>query len=280
MIAPEETHGPFRVVFITLFGDMLTAALGHSIPDRARQAGAVEWFMVSPRDFATNRHRTVDDTPYGGGAGMVLRAPEIAAAIGHARTLAPGAPVVMMTPQGQPFEQSIAQSCAALPGVILLCGRYEGIDERAIALHVDAELSLGDFVLSGGEPAALAITDAVIRLLPGALGNAFSAVDESFATDRLEHPQFTRPAVVGELPVPDVLISGDHARIDRWRSAVAATRTQRRRPSLLSRSPLTAAEQAAIVEFAGSVPEWMVTRRWWSDWQPGGDGKLVDDSDD
>jgi tRNA (guanine37-N1)-methyltransferase len=262
---------PVTIVFITLFGEMMEAALSHSIPDRARQAGAVRWHIVSPRDFATNKHRTVDDTPYGGGAGMVLRAPETIAAIEHARSLAPGAPVVMMTPQGEPFRQKIAFDCAALPGLILLCGRYEGIDERAIAMHVDAELSLGDFVLSGGEPAALAIADAVIRLLPGAVGNASSTIEESFSADRLEHPQFTRPAEVDGEPVPEVLLSGDHARIDRWRAAVAALRTARRRPDLLERVPLTRAEERACNEFRESVPDWMIQRRWWSDRGNGGD---------
>lgn len=220
-----------RVHLISLFPEFFAGPLEASVLGRAIADGLLDVAMANPRDWAGNRHRTVDDNPYGGGAGMVLRAPELAAAIRSARAQTPG-PVIYLTPQGRPFDQAVAQTLAAAPGMILLCGRYEGVDERVIEREVDVELSVGDFVLSGGEPAALCVVDAVARLLPGALGNAASPEDESFQSGRLEYPHFTRPAEWEGLVVPEVLTSGHHGRVDLWRSRVAALRTVTRRPDL------------------------------------------------
>jgi tRNA (guanine37-N1)-methyltransferase len=250
-----------RVVVVTLFPEFFDGPLAASVLGRAVAAGLVAVEFVSPRDFATNVHRTVDDTPYGGGAGMVMRAPELAGAIARARELAPGAPVVLMSPQGPRFVQAHARRLAALDGIVLVCGRYEGIDERLVAQHVDAELALGDFVLSGGEPAALAVIDAVVRLLPGALGNVTSAVEESFASERLEYPQFTRPAEFGGAEVPPILTSGDHAKVAKWRRKASLLRTRARRPDLIDARPLDAAETKLLADGRVEVPEWLWERR-------------------
>jgi tRNA (guanine37-N1)-methyltransferase len=229
---------PFDVTFVSLFPGLFDGPMTTSIVGRAVATGALRWSTVSPRDFSTDRHRTTDDTPYGGGAGMVMRAPELAAAVRWARAQqGSGAPVVLLTPQGRRFDQAAARALAALPGLILVCGRYEGIDERFVERCVDVELSLGDFVLTGGELAACCVVDAVVRLLPGVLGNDASAVEESFSAPTLEHPQFTRPLVWEGDEVPSVLRGGDHAKIARWRALVSHARTGARRPDLAGDAP-------------------------------------------
>ena len=223
----------YPIQLLTLFPSYFEGPLSTSILGRARKAGVAGVRCVDIRDFASTRHRRVDDTPYGGGAGMVMRAPELAAATDWSRARAPGAPVIYLSPQGAPFRQSHARWLAEQPGMVLVCGRYEGVDERWIERHVDLEISVGDFVLTGGEAAAVCVVDAVVRLLPGALGNAASASDESFSHGMLEYPQFTRPATFEGLEVPDVLLSGDHGRISAWREKLSLARTSARRPDLL-----------------------------------------------
>ena len=226
---------PFSATILTLYPEMFPGPLGISLAGRALVEGAWSLATVPIRDFATDKHRTVDDTPAGGGAGMVLKADVIAAAIDHARSLQPACPVLAMTPRGRPITQARIRDLAAGPGVTLLCGRFEGFDERIFAGRDVEEVSLADIVLSGGEPAALAILDACIRLLPTVMGAASSADEESFEHGLLEYPQFTRPVEWEGQAIPDVLRSGDHAKIAAWRRGRAEEDTRRRRPDLWAR---------------------------------------------
>jgi tRNA (guanine37-N1)-methyltransferase len=211
---------------------MFPGPLGVSLAGRALEQGAWSLDTVQIRDFATDKHRTVDDTPAGGGAGMVLKANVLAAAIDHARGASLAAPVLAMTPRGKPITQQWVRELASGPGVILLCGRFEGFDERIFAARNVEEVSLGDVVLSGGEPAALAILDACVRLLPGVMGSGHSGVEESFEGGLLEYPQYTRPVEWEGAAIPEVLRSGDHAKIAAWRKAQAEADTRERRPDL------------------------------------------------
>jgi tRNA (guanine37-N1)-methyltransferase len=200
------------------------------------------------RDATTDPHRSVDDTPFGGGAGMVLRAEPLIATVESVVNLA--RPVIALTPSGRVFTHDVARELSQLAGFTLVCGRYEGFDQRALDLVVDDEISLGDFVLAGGELAALCVIESVVRLLPGALGNDESSVDESFAAGLLEYPQYTKPAEVRGAHVPSILLSGDHARIGRWRRAQALRRTMERRPDLMARrGGLSAQDHAILAEF-------------------------------
>ncbi|MDH3334717.1 MAG: tRNA (guanosine(37)-N1)-methyltransferase TrmD, partial [Gammaproteobacteria bacterium] len=204
----------------------------------------------NPREHTSDVHRTVDDRPYGGGPGMVMKYEPLAGAIAVARERSPeGSPVVYLSPQGKVFDQATARRFAELPGLILLAGRYEGIDERFIESQVDEELSLGDFVLSGGEVAAMAVIDAVVRLLPGVLGDDESAAQDSFMEGLLDHPHYTRPESVDGRNVPDVLLSGDHAEIARWRLKEALGRTFVRRPDLVERLGLSDEQRLLLDEF-------------------------------
>ncbi|UCG73569.1 MAG: tRNA (guanosine(37)-N1)-methyltransferase TrmD [Chromatiales bacterium] len=235
---------------VTLFPDMVAAGTGFGVCGRAIQRGLVRLGTVNPRDYTDDVHRTVDDRPYGGGPGMVLKAEPFQAAIAAARERVPaGSPVVFLTPQGRRFEQSVAKALAALPGLVLVAGRYEGFDERLIQAEADDEISLGDFVLSGGEVAAAAIVDAVVRLLPGALGDEQSAEQDSFSDGLLDCPHYTRPERLGELQVPEVLTAGNHEAIRRWRLQQALVRTSERRPDLLAKRELTAEEQDLLDEY-------------------------------
>lgn len=235
---------------VTLFPQMLATVAGHGVVGRAIERELVALRAENPRDFADDVHRTVDDRPYGGGPGMVLKYEPLAAAIAAARKKAPGgSPVVALTPQGQVFDQAKAREYAALPGLILLAGRYEGFDERLIVDEVDEELSLGDFVLSGGEIAAMAVIDAVARLLPGVLGDADSAQQDSFSNGLLDYPHYTRPEQVAGQEVPAVLLSGDHAAIARWRYKQALGRSFLRRPDLLKKLHLDREQQLLLDEF-------------------------------
>ena len=219
----------WRASVLTLFPEMFPGPLGHSLSGRALETGIWSLETIQLRDFATDRHRSVDDTPFGGGAGMVLRPDVLDAAVAHA---ADGRPLLCLTPRGRRFTQTEAARLAEGEGVILLCGRYEGIDQRVIEARGMEEISLGDYVLSGGEPAALVLLDAVIRLLPGVMGKADSAAEESFSHGLLEYPHYTRPAEWRGRRVPDVLLSGHHGAVAAWRQAEAERLTKERRPDL------------------------------------------------
>jgi len=232
---------------ITLFPEALLGLLEVGVIGRALRSGVVSVATESPRDHAHDRHRSVDDRPFGGGPGMVMTPQPTCDAIGVLQQQLPGAPVVFLTPQGQPFTQAKARAWSTSESLILLCGRYEGIDERIVHSAVDEEVSLGDFVLSGGEVAAVAVIDAVARLVPGVLGHPESAAQDSFAEDGwLDCPHYTRPEEFNGMAVPPVLLSGDHKAIQQWRRQQALTRTWQRRPELIDESALSDAEQALL----------------------------------
>jgi tRNA (guanine37-N1)-methyltransferase len=234
---------------ITLFPTMVADALAHGVIGRAMQRGLVNIITFNPRVHATDLHQTVDDRPYGGGPGMLMKVETLRASIAEARQTLPEASVIYLSPQGEPLTQSVVQDLAERPEVILVCGRYEGIDERVIELDVDYEISLGDFVLSGGEPAAIAVLDAVGRLVPGVLGHASSAVQDSFSDGLLDCPHYTRPEEIAGLKVPDVLLSGHHGDIARWRRKQALGRTWLRRSEILEKQELSDEDQLLLDEF-------------------------------
>jgi tRNA (guanine37-N1)-methyltransferase len=219
----------WRVSVLTLFPEMFPGPLGHSLAGRALEHGIWSLETVQPRDFTSDRHRSVDDAPFGGGAGMVLRPDVIDAAM---ETVADGRPIFCLTPRGRRFSQADAARLAGGMGAIVLCGRYEGIDQRVIESRDMMEISVGDYVLSGGEPAALVLLDSVIRLLPGVMGAADSSAEESFSHGLLEYPHYTRPAEWRGRRVPDVLISGHHAAVAAWRREQSERITKERRPDL------------------------------------------------
>ena len=223
----------WRAVVLTLFPDMFPGSLGHSLAGKALARGDWELDVADIRPFATDKHATVDDSPFGGGAGMVMRAEVLDNAL--AAKADPQGPVIYLSPRGKPLDQDTVKELAAGPGVTLLCGRYEGIDQRLIDDRNLTEISVGDFVLSGGEPAALTVLDACIRLLPGVLGDPASLAEESFESGLLEYPHYTRPAEWHGRAVPEVLLSGNHAAIAAWRRAEAERITQQRRPDLWAR---------------------------------------------
>ena len=235
---------------ISLFPEMVATIAEFGVVGRAQRRGLVTLDIENPRDHTSDVHRTVDDRPYGGGPGMVMKYEPLAGAVSVARQRSPaGSPVVYLSPQGRVFDQASAQRYAGMPGLILLAGRYEGIDERFIESQVDEEVSLGDFVLSGGEVPAMAVIDAVVRLLPGVLGDDESAAQDSFMEGMLDHPHYTRPEVVEGRKVPDVLLSGDHAEIARWRLKEALGRTYMRRPDLVEKLGLSGEQQALLDEY-------------------------------
>ena len=239
-----------KIEVVTLFPRMVAAALEFGIVGRAIARGLLEVGTEDPRAHTSDVHRTVDDRPYGGGPGMVMKPEPLMAAIrgAHAR-LPPGSPRVYLSAQGERFGQAQAQQLAGLPGLLLVAGRYEGVDERVVELGIDRELSVGDYVLSGGELPALLVIDALARLLPGALGDERSSAEESFVEGLLDWPHYTRPEVFEGRSVPAVLLSGDHAAIRRWRLAQAAARTVSRRPDVLSSAQLTPEARRAVEEF-------------------------------
>lgn len=234
---------------ITLFPEMFTAVADYGITRRAREQGLWRLALWNPRDFAVDNYRTVDDRPYGGGPGMVMLAEPLEKAIAAARNNQAGGKVIYLSPQGRSLRHERVLELAQDVGAILLCGRYEGIDERLIGRCVDEEISLGDFVLSGGEIAAMALIDAVVRQLPGALNDADSALEESFAGGLLDCPHFTRPEVHEGVPVPPVLLSGNHAEIRRWRLKQSLGRTWLRRPELIAHRLLSSEEANLLEEF-------------------------------
>ena len=235
---------------VTLFPEMIRGALEAGVTGRAVSRGLVSVGVVNPRDYATDAHRTVDDRPYGGGPGMVMKVEPLRSAIRAARARAPaGSTTVYLSAQGRLFDQPRAMELSRRAGLILVAGRYEGVDERLIELEIDEELSIGDYVLSGGELPALTVIDALTRLLPGALGDEQSAVQESFFGGLLDWPHFTRPEDFEGRVVPPVLVSGNHADIRRWRLKQALGRTWRRRPELLAHLELTAEQRTLLDEF-------------------------------
>lgn len=243
-----------RIDIVTLFPGMVEPVLAASIVGRARARGLVDIRVVNLRDYAEGKHRVTDDYPFGGGGGMILKPEPLFAAVEALRT--PAARVVLMDPRGRLFTQAVAWELAGMKHLILLAGRYEGVDERVADLLVDDALSIGDYVLTGGELPALVVTDAVTRLLPGVLGREGAAERESFADGLLEPPQYTRPVEFRGARVPEVLLSGDHARIARWRRVQALYRTWRTRPDLLARARLTDEERRLVEAFKrGEKPE-------------------------
>jgi tRNA (guanine37-N1)-methyltransferase len=239
-----------QIAVVSLFPEMVGQVGEYGVVGRAVERQLLSLHCENPRDFADDVHRTVDDRPYGGGPGMVLKFEPTAGAIRATRDRLPaGSPVVCLSPQGKVFDQAAARRFAELPGLILLAGRYEGVDERLIEKEVDEELSLGDFVLSGGEIAAMAVIDAVARLLPGVLGDEDSAAQDSFMQGLLDHPHYTRPETIEGQRVPAVLLSGDHARIARWRYKQALGRSYLRRPDLVKKLELDHEQRKLLDEF-------------------------------
>ena len=235
---------------VTLFPEAVGTLGRFGVVGRAVERGLVRLGTVDPRAFTQDVHRTVDDRPYGGGPGMVMKVEPLRRAIQAARERLPeGSRTVVLSAQGRVFDQAVAREYAALPGLLLVAGRYEGVDERVIRLEADEELSVGDFVLSGGELPAMVVADAVARLVPGVLGDEASAVEDSFERGLLDCPHYTRPETVGDMAVPPVLLSGDHAAIRRWRLKQALGRTWSRRPELLAGRELTAEERALLDEY-------------------------------
>jgi tRNA (guanine37-N1)-methyltransferase len=239
-----------RIAVVSLFPEMIDAVANYGVTGRAVAQGVVVMETVNPRDFTRDRHRTVDDRPYGGGPGMLMKIEPLEQAIDAARASLPGEPrVIYLSPQGRRFDHRRAVALAGEKSLVLVAGRYEGVDERLLQTAIDEELSIGDYVLSGGELAAMVVIDAVSRQLPGVLGHASSAQEDSFAEGLLDCPHYTRPEVYRGQRVPDVLLSGDHDKIRRWRLKQALGRTWERRPDLLQGRILTAEEEILLAEY-------------------------------
>ena len=239
-----------HIEVVTLFPEMFSAVSDNGVTGRAIQKGLVQLGTVNPRDFTDDRHNTVDDRPYGGGPGMVMMVEPLRDAISEARkVLSNKAKVIYLSPQGRKLDQAGLQSLAEYEELILLCGRYEGIDERLIASEVDEEWSIGDYVISGGELAARVLIDGITRLVPGALGHEESAQQDSFMNGLLDTPHYTRPEVLDGEAVPDILLSGHHKNIERWRLKQALGRTWLRRPDMLEKLTLTKAQEDLLAEF-------------------------------
>lgn len=242
-----------RFDVLTLFPQMLEAYFGESIIKRAQAAGLLQIGLHNIRDYTTDKHRIVDDTPFGGGGGMVMKPEPLFAAI-EAVKADTQAPVILMSPQGRQFTQQVAQELVAHPHLIFVCGRYEGFDERVREALVDDEISIGDYVLTGGELPAMVMIDTIARLIPGVLGASDGAAQDSYATGLLEHPHYTRPAEFRGMVVPDVLQGGHHANIEVWRRQESLRRTWLRRPAMLLDAPLTEADRWFLAELANTTP--------------------------
>jgi tRNA (guanine37-N1)-methyltransferase len=239
-----------RFEVVTLFPEMVDVVGRFGVVGRARDRGLLQLGVTDPRDFALDTHRTVDSRPYGGGPGMVMKVEPLRSAIRAARAALPqGSRTVFLSPQGRVFNQAVAREYAALPGILLVAGRYEGIDERLIRLEADEALTVGDYVLSGGELPAMLVVDAVARLVPGVLGDENSAAEDSFSDGLLDCPHYTRPEEVEGLRVPAVLLSGDHEAIRRWRLKQSLGRTWRMRPDLLAERALSAEQRKLLDEY-------------------------------
>jgi tRNA (guanine37-N1)-methyltransferase len=245
-----------KIALITLFPEMFEALTDYGVSSRAVNQGLLEISSFNPRDFAEDAHSTVDDRPYGGGPGMVLMIEPLRKAIDAAKDWIDGKPlVVYLSPQGKVLQQSTVNSMAEQQSIILIAGRYEGIDERLIQLEVDQEWSIGDYVLSGGELPAMVVVDALIRQIPGSLGHSDSASQDSFADGLLDCPHYTRPDKYEELKVPDILLSGDHEKIRQWRLQQSLLRTQQRRPDLLDRLELNNEQLALLKEVSNALAD-------------------------
>jgi tRNA (guanine37-N1)-methyltransferase len=239
-----------RIDLLTLFPEFFLSPLNQSMLRRAQMLGKVEYRVLNLRDFATDRHQVTDDRPFGGGPGMVMKPEPLVAAIRRVRQEDPDTRVILLAPAGRLFDQDMAVELAQAPSLLLICGHYEGVDER-VRHFIDDEISIGDYVLTGGEIPALVVVDAVTRLIPGVLGNEAATAEESFQTGLLEYPHYTRPREFEGHPVPEVLLSGDHARIARWRREQALRRTRALRPELLEKATLSSEDQ----EFLATLPE-------------------------
>jgi len=239
-----------RIDLLTLFPEFFLSPLNQSMLRRAQMLGKVEYRVLNLRDFATDRHQVTDDRPFGGGPGMVMKPEPLVAAIRRVRQEDPDTRVILLAPAGRLFDQDMAVELAQAPSLLLICGHYEGVDER-VRHFIDDEISIGDYVLTGGEIPALVVVDAVTRLIPGVLGNEAATAEESFQTGLLEYPHYTRPREFEGHPVPEVLLSGDHARIARWRREQALRRTRALRPELLEQATLSSEDQ----EFLATLPE-------------------------
>ena len=250
-----------RIEVVTLFPALVEAGFAHGVLGRALREGRLELGLENPRSYADDPHRTVDDRPFGGGPGMVLKAEPLARAVAVAKARLPaGSPVIGLSAQGRPFDQRAARRLAGLAGFGLVAGRYEGIDQRVVDAMIDEELSIGDYVLSGGELPALVVIDAVARLLPGVLGDAASAAEDSFGDGLLDWPHYTRPEVWEGRPVPPVLLGGNHAAIRRWRLMQALGRTWQKRPDLLAARRLSPDERKLLEDYCRAAgvepPQW------------------------
>lgn len=237
-----------RFDILTIFPEIFRSPFEHSILKRAREAGLIEINLVNIRDFAVDKHRTTDDYPYGGGSGMVMKPEPIAKALRHAEEVGGKGRVILLSPAGKRFDQGIARRLSTEKHLVFICGRYEGIDERVRERFVDEELSIGDYILTGGEFPAMVIVDAVSRLIPGVLGCSESSEDESFSADMLEYPQYTRPPDFEGMKVSEVLLSGHHADVARWRRREALKKTLSVRPDLLEKAELSEEDRKLIKE--------------------------------
>lgn len=246
-MSTPDVSPQLRLAVLTLFPEMFSAITQWGVTGRAFESGLCQLHLQDPREEAADRHGTVDDRPYGGGPGMVMQAPILAAALAKARAVAgENAKVVAMSPQGTPLDATLVQSLASEEALILVAGRYEGIDERFVARHVDLEVSVGDYVVSGGELPAMILIDALVRWLPGALGHEASAAEDSFSEGLLDCPHYTRPETYEGLTVPAVLLSGHHGEIAGWRRAQSLRRTLDRRPDLMTMEGLSEADRALL----------------------------------
>jgi tRNA (guanine37-N1)-methyltransferase len=251
-----------RIDILTLFPEMLSGPLDHSIVGRARAGGAIEIMIHDPRDYTQDKHHVVDDYAYGGGPGMVMKPEPLFDCVDAVRAMAePAGKVVLLTPQGRLLDHALVAELAREERLIVICGHYEGVDERVREHLADIEVSIGDYVLSGGEPAAIVLADAVARHQPGVLGSEHSLTEESHAGGLLEYPQYTRPAEYRGMRVPDVLASGDHAEVERWRRQQSIARTARRRPDMLERAALTPEEQRIAEEALADAEQPAATAR-------------------
>jgi tRNA (guanine37-N1)-methyltransferase len=237
-----------RFDILTLFPNMFSSPLQESILGKAIERGLIQIQTVNIRDFALDKHKVVDDTPYGGGQGMVMKVEPIARAIESVKSQNPSARTIYLTPQGKPFDQDSARKLSSQPHLVLLCGRYEGVDERVKDLFIDEEISIGDYVLTGGELAAMVLIDAVSRFIPGVLGSDRSAEEDSFFNSLLEYPQYTRPFNFRGSGIPEVLLSGNHLAISLWRRKEALRRTSSRRPDLLTKANLSEEDKKLLEE--------------------------------
>jgi len=242
-----------KVCVLTLFPELFGPFWDHGIIRRAIQGDKLNPLTINIRDHAEGRHRVTDDRPYGGGCGMVMKPEPLSAALSAAKQRLPMAKTLLLSPQGKRFDQQMAQSLAAADELILVCGRYEGVDERFIDGHVDAEISIGDFVLTGGELGAMVVIDAVARLIPGVLGNEDSAENDTFSDGLVEHAHYTRPPVYDNQRVPDVLLSGNHQEIDRWRREAALIRTMLKRPDLLDQREFSPQEREILKKWRRDI---------------------------